>query len=240
MAKNKLYIDVNDPRNEWAIRLFKETKNKFFMELLRQDSLNMLYNMETFRHALLQTRSNDPLLGSSFIPMLEEELIDGHDRTHFYLDQLEKIYRKKAYDKFLTKRTEGTTENNYVDSESFQIIDLETVRRRQLIYNKISNRAGGKQGQNSNTQVMYKSVVREVEGFQANNPLIGLINKFFIRGRRLKPVVEKREVVDFKTVKKCLIYVHILKAENVPVRKEFLNAMYSANVAQEKKQQERN
>jgi len=73
---------------------------------------------------------------------------------------------------------------------------------------------------------MYNSVIREVQVFVAENPLIGLINKLFIKGRRLKPVIEKREVVDFKSIDKCKINVHIIKAENVPVRKDFLNDMH--------------
>jgi len=73
---------------------------------------------------------------------------------------------------------------------------------------------------------MYKSVVREVQVLMEESPLIGLINKLFIKGRRLKPIIEKREVTDFKSIDKCKINVHIIKAENVPVRKDFLNDMH--------------
>jgi len=47
--------------------------------------MNMLHNVEPFRHALLHARYNDPLLSHIFVPMLEEELIND-SRTNFYLE----------------------------------------------------------------------------------------------------------------------------------------------------------
>jgi len=44
----------------------------------------------------------------------------------------------------------------------------------------------------------------------------------FINGRKLKPVVRKREVVAFENIKECKIYVHVIKGENVPVRADFI------------------
>lgn len=73
--------------------------------------------------------------------MLEEELIND-SRTNFYLEQLEKIYRQKAYEKYLDKRVEGKEKQiEDVDISNVDIVDLETVRRRQVIYNELSNRA---------------------------------------------------------------------------------------------------
>jgi len=56
---------------------------------------------------------------------------------------LEKIYRQKAYDKYLDKRVEVKDKNEVedVDVSNIDIVDLETVRRRQVIYNELSNRA---------------------------------------------------------------------------------------------------
>lgn len=36
----KMYIDVNDPRNEQIITLLKETKNEFLVKLLKDDARN--------------------------------------------------------------------------------------------------------------------------------------------------------------------------------------------------------
>lgn len=66
----------------------------------------MLHNVEPFRHALLHARQKDPLLAHVFVPMLEEEIING-SRTNFYLEQLEKIFRQKAYEKYLEKRVDS-------------------------------------------------------------------------------------------------------------------------------------
>jgi hypothetical protein len=92
----------------------------------------MLHNVEPFRHALLHARQKDPLLSHIFVPMLEEELING-SRTNFYLEQLEKIFRQKAYEKYLEKRVETKDDNllEDVDAAHLEIVDLETVRRRQ-------------------------------------------------------------------------------------------------------------
>ena len=37
-----LYIDVNDPRNEFIIKLLRETRNEFLVRLLYEDSKNLL------------------------------------------------------------------------------------------------------------------------------------------------------------------------------------------------------
>ena len=74
----------------------------------------------------------------------------------------------------------------------------------------------------------YKSILREVE-IEATNPFVGVFNKFFVSGRRLKPIVKKRDIVAFENVKECKIYVHIIKGENVPIRKDFLYELRQAN-----------
>jgi hypothetical protein len=38
----------------------------------------------------------------------------------------------------------------------------------------------------------YKSVIREFELLEAENPLIAIFNKAFITGRKLKPIIKKR------------------------------------------------
>ena len=47
-------------------------------------------------------------------------------------------------------------------------------------------------GNNAKSSTQYKSVVREFELLESENPLPALFNKMFITGRKLKPVVQKR------------------------------------------------
>ena len=81
----QLYIDVNDPRNEAIIRMLRETKNDFLTKLMHDDSRNLLCDIEPFRHKLLQARIKDPIHATTFVPMLESEIIDS-TRTGFYLE----------------------------------------------------------------------------------------------------------------------------------------------------------
>jgi len=45
----------------------------------------------------------------------------------------------------------------------------------------------------------------------------------FITGRKLKPIVQKRETVAFEQISECALSVHIIKGENVPVRDTYVN-----------------
>ena len=42
MLLKQLYIDVNDPRNQHIIKLLRETKNEFLVNLLSMDSKNLM------------------------------------------------------------------------------------------------------------------------------------------------------------------------------------------------------
>ena len=57
MLLQQLYIDVNDPRNQVIIKVLRETKNEFLVNLLRADSKNLLSNQQPFRHKLLNARA---------------------------------------------------------------------------------------------------------------------------------------------------------------------------------------
>lgn len=89
MLLKQLYIDVNDPRNQSIIKVLRETKNEFLVNLLRADSKNLMADSKPFRHKLLHARQKDSAgFGKVFIPMLEAEIIDSI-RSSFYLEQLE-------------------------------------------------------------------------------------------------------------------------------------------------------
>lgn len=53
----------------------------------------------------MQARSKDPLLSKIPIPLLEKEIID-QNKSKFFLDQLEILFREQAYREYLEKRAE--------------------------------------------------------------------------------------------------------------------------------------
>ena len=103
MLLKQLYIDVNDPRNEQILTVLREQKNEFLVKLFREDSKNMLSDMQPFRHKLLLSRNKDPMISNVFIPMLENEIVDS-SKTAFYLEHLEQLFRDEAFVVHLNKR----------------------------------------------------------------------------------------------------------------------------------------
>jgi|LauGreDrversion4_2_1035121.scaffolds.fasta_scaffold30095_3 hypothetical protein len=99
----QLYIDVNDPRNEQILTVLREQKNEFLVRLFKEDSKNMLSDMQPFRHKLLLARNKDPMISNVFIPMLENEIVDS-SKTAFYLEHLEQLFRDEAFVVHLNKR----------------------------------------------------------------------------------------------------------------------------------------
>ena len=96
-----------------------------------------------------------------------------------------------------------------------------------MIFEQIKDRISQKKQNSSSENCQYKSIVREVE-VELENPFIGIINKIFQRGRKLKPFIRKREVVAFESLKECKIYVHCIKGENVPIRTEIIDEFKQA------------
>lgn len=145
MLLKQLYIDVNDPRNQMIIKILRETKNEFLVNLLTADSKNQLAESTPFRHKLLAARAKDPAgFKKVFIPMLDSELIDS-SRSSFYLQQLEQLFRNEAYlihlQKIINKQKESEEEgkNNQLN-DLFNVWDLEALKRRQIIFDQIKDR----------------------------------------------------------------------------------------------------
>ena len=44
-----------------------------------------------------------------------------------------------------------------------------------------------------------------------------------MRGRKLKPLIKEQPTKNIELVKDCKIVVHVIKAENVPVRHEIID-----------------
>lgn len=217
---------MNDPRNEKIIKILKETKNEFLVNLFKEDTKNMFFDTEPFRHKLLKARMKNPEFGGVFIPMLESEIIDG-DRSTFYLEQLEALFREEAYMRHLEKRAiaqqkdEGGQEQDV--SNDLNVVDLDTLRRRQLIFDKLKDRKQQEGGDGKGSNAQYKSIVTEYELDSTTNPFVAIYRRLMRRDRKLKPVVRKRVVTSYENVKECKIYVHCIKGENVPVRADYLD-----------------
>lgn len=107
----KLYIDVNDPRNEGIIKIIKEQRNEFFIKLLSEDAKNLLADAKPFRHKLLQLRAKNADAANLPIPLYESELIDS-SRSTLYLEMLEKLFRDEAYMAHLKARIEEKEQLN--------------------------------------------------------------------------------------------------------------------------------
>lgn len=107
----KLYIDVNDPRNERIIKIIKEQRNEFFVKLLNEDAKNLLFDSMPFRQKLMLLRARDVELADMPIPLYESEIVDS-SRGTFYLDKLEKLYREEAYLAHLKARIEEKVEED--------------------------------------------------------------------------------------------------------------------------------
>lgn len=60
--------------------------------------------------------------------------------------------------------------------------------------------------------------MQEFEIGEAENPFISLFNSMFMRGRKLRPIVQKRQPVSLDAAKEAKIMVHVIKGFNVPIR----------------------
>ena len=144
------------------------------------------------------------------IPLLESEVISDSR----LLDKLEVLMRERAYKELLEKKIEmekrqkeegngnGAAGNNgnggqrvisLAQETNAVTFDSECIRRRQMFFDKMKHFQRDMQsGNNAKSSTQYKSVVREFELLESENPLLALFNKMFITGRKLKPVVQKR------------------------------------------------
>ena len=95
---------------------------------------------------MLEARYKDPDFGKIFIPMLENELIDSN-RSTFFLEKLEDLFRKEAYQRHLEKRIdhqkrlkERKERGEDGKEEELNHMDYDTLRRRKIIRDLIKER----------------------------------------------------------------------------------------------------
>lgn len=180
-----------------------------------------------FRHKLLEARGKDPAgFGKIFIPLLEGELVDSA-YSKYYLKELETLFRTEAYmihlDKMVNKQKNAEEEGNQDELNNlFNLMDLDTLRRRQLIFDQIKERQQFHQTQAAKGSTTYRSVVEEEEFHYDANILVSISQKLFMKGRKLKPLVKFSAAKNLEVVPSCKIVVHVVKGENVPIRKDLL------------------
>ena len=68
----------------------------------------------------------------------------------------------------------------------------------------------------------YNSVVDEEEFKYDANFLVTISEKLFMRGRKLKPLIKEKPAQNLEAIKTLRIVVHVIKAENVPIRKDLV------------------
>lgn len=98
--------------------------------------------------------------------------------------------------------------------------DSECIRRRQLFFDKLKRYAREVKAGHQKASTQYKGVVREFELLESESPLIAIFNKLFITGRKLRPVIQKRQPVALDSCKEAKIMVHVIKGFNVPIRNQ--------------------
>lgn len=215
---------MNDPRNELIINDMRQQQNNFFGDLLKIDSKNLLHDIEPFRNKLLRARNSDITLANKFIPWLESELIDS-SRSTIYLEYLETLYREDAYKRHLEEKAKGPKleskdKQQRAGPSTEDTVDNKTLVRRQQIFDKLRAHVRNISMSKGSEANQYKSIVDEVH-INIKNPLEGLIRQLLEDGRKLKPIIQRRDPVQVEGVKACKMFVHCIKGENVPVRREF-------------------
>ena len=163
-------------------------------------------------------------MAKEMIPLLEEEIIQNPR----LLDKLEVLFREQAYKEYLEKKVEeerqkqgepdGEKVYNLELEDNAIKYDAECIRRRQQFFDKLKQYQREIKAGHQKASTQYKSVVKEFELLEAENPLIALFNKMFISGRKLKPVVQKRQPVALDSCKEAKIMIHVIKGFNVPIR----------------------
>ena len=100
----------------------------------------------------------------------------------------------------------------------FNLMDLDTLRRRQVIFDQIKERIQQHSSQTRQGGTTYRSAVDEEEFSYDTNFLVTISEKLFMRGRKLKPLVREKPAQNLEAFSECKIVVHVIKAENVPIR----------------------
>ena len=107
-------------------------------------------------------------------------------------------------------------------------MDLDTLRRRQLIFDQIKERIAQHSSESRAGGSTYQSIVVEEDFKYDANFLITISEKLFMRGRKLKPLIREKPAQNLEAFSECQIVVHVIKAENVPIRKDLIEAYENA------------
>lgn len=102
------------------------------------------------------------------------------------------------------------------------VYDVETVQRRQLIFEKINIRKKETAiGVVANKQANYDAVVSEFAMQDAEVSLLTIIKNMFKFERALKPIVKDRKQASVDSVNEAKLLVHVIRGTDVPVRQSY-------------------
>ena len=87
----------------------------------------------------------------------------------------------------------------------FSLMDLDTLRRRQMIFDKIKERQQQHKNESNKGGSTYHSVVEEEDFAYDTNFLTTIANKLFQKGRKLKPIIKEIPAKDLSHVTECKI-----------------------------------
>ena len=115
-VKNRLFIDVNDPRYDYILHDMK-AKNENLRQLLEEDSKNPLSNLLPFRHQLLLQKYQNPKLRDALIPMLEKDIVNDPALLNF-IEKYCKEEGKKELAEGINKLAEAMRNERQMGFES--------------------------------------------------------------------------------------------------------------------------
>ena len=94
--------------------------------------------------------------------------------------------------------------------------------RRQEVFDKINRRKKTKGSAAQGRQSDYRSVIKEVQ-FDEDWNIFGVITSFFKTGRKLKPLVKKRQATALESLSETKLMVHVIRGSDVPIRVDYFN-----------------
>ncbi|GBG28149.1 Coiled-coil and C2 domain-containing protein 2A [Hondaea fermentalgiana] len=220
-------LDPNDPRNASVLRLFdiikwsSKRRVLFRSEALLRDALFPTANADKFvesrRVALMRLRKDKPHLFHHPIPVSEEE-IRGDETLQTLLLPAE-------------AQLELDQDDAYAASSRSSSEVLRIQRMQKARVNDFLQRVRSLQSSNVNAQrrrdIPVGSVVKEgpLPQFSVN---MDMFRALFEPRRRLRPAPRIRKPASL-SVEKASIFVQVVRAQNVPVRRRVTNGVYPSS-----------
>jgi len=216
-------LDPNDPQNAPVLRLFDVIKWStkrgvlFRSEAQLREALFATANMERFmqsqRMSLLKIRKEKPHLFHQPIPMLDREIKVNESLTTLLLPEEAQLEMEEESAFLATGRS----------SEILRVQRQQKARVTDFL-NRVRNLHSNGRTSHSRRDVPLSSIIKEgpLPQFNIN---MGLFGALLEPKRKLRPAPKTRKPVSLN-VEKASIFVQVLRAQNVPVRRQVTNGIY--------------